>query len=551
MKLLDPLDIETTIGGKKTLIQTGTLTNLKEADLGDIPAGFCLATAEPVVYRGNPNVPGFIPGLILDDPRRDQICKQRATSLRVMLVPLGFSEKQLEGLFPQIDEAWQKRQEDQESTRGKKVTQALQKALELYTKCQELLASINQAMISEDPTLMKNVAGLAQIAGPHFSQLEDALVPVVDAFLNGAHHLVADKLKEMDLSPNQEIVRRALHRSLLAAAVGCEFVKKPLLIADIVKIFLIDFMRGLAFKGEGVDEEMLERVVAMFEMIREEKPSLPDIASMLGQQSHPDWTGYIYRVDLRALAEKKVVAKVSSYHHRPTPGQESRISSGFKRNVDFIKRISTFPVNVSAVRSDADAIILTIVFLMEEVCPLSGKARLKEVVLSEMAARFTRGYRVFSEKELLEADDLPIYPRVVAAICNVLDVLPRGAIVALGEKDAPVTEVRRFVGLSHNLAVSFGYGGEKFEPCLLIFAHRDEKGNLTTLDRVTNFNMLMRLESGKTQRIVFMGFSLHQDIFKPGRRKVVGIFPRDLFLNTFREMLTQHLPKIKDKLNKT
>ena len=401
---------------------------------------------------------------------------------------------------------------------------------------------------------MKNVVGLAQTAGPYFAQLEEAFIPVVDALLNGDHHLVAGKLKEMNLSPDQELVRRAMHRSLLAATVGCEFIKKPLLLADIVKIFLIDFMRSLAFKDESLDEELLEGVVAVFEMIREEKPSLPNIASMIGQPSHLDWTGYTYRVDLKALSkERKVVARVTSYHHRFSPGQETLVASGFKRNVNFIKSISDFPVTVTVTEDDVDSIILTIIFLMEEVCPLLEKPRTKEVILSEMTARWTRGYRDFSTTDLLDADtnDLPVYPRVVASICNVLDVLPRGAIVALGEAGTPVTEVRRFVGLAHNIAVSFGYGGEKYEPWLLIFAHRDEKGNLVILGGVSNPNMLLRLEGERNQRLIFMGSTLHQEIFKPSRRRVEGVFPRDLFLNTFREMFTKHIPKIKERLNAT
>jgi len=435
-------------------IKKAAIAEIKEiSDAG----GFEIRTFAP--WGGSENAP-LIRANVVVDAEKLHFYGSHVGELEVIIFPAADGFDQI--LFDRAAQKYaEKKEEDQK--RSEQVVGAVihKSALAIYRECARLQSALKGLPLSEpllmDREILEGVAALGDAVVELMSPIAEAVEHIVNG--HGSELSAFFDLLEVP-DPSAQELKRGL-RTALKSVLACHFLKFAK--GDLEENFVAVFLSFLgAWGGRDFDHGYLARSAAIIRLLRAHKPEIPDVAGLVENFHETDWVErFIYQIskpnepiifyqDVRD-SQKDHLEKISG-------GKVALLDEGLVRKI----LISS----------------LTLKYVLET--EVEGK--IPEALIQELADICVNPCGPFTPHNPTGPVASPMYSLALAALCNVVGVLPQRAVVELRKEGVGRHTIRRYLGLTGGRAVVLTPPDEaKRSPAALLlylFGHKDTEGFL-------------------------------------------------------------------------
>ena len=452
----------------------------------------------------------------------------RESELQVVFIPEELAERR-EELFDAVMAAVARERAEHKKSRRWNAKRAQYRAERLVCQCIALVQNLQRIPVSthhvtSDPIVVQLLTECKEALG----ELVRIMGPIDRDLLSGS----TKRLGELrGLPPIDDQSAHCAFRYAVDATLYLHHIALllGLKIPGATKLFLAALFinTGLLARGDIMPEDHAAWSAYIYELLREQKPSLPsDVADLI--RDHGQW--WPWNAGVRVVIDNGT----------GSPTSQRRVygpNSGIRASVVLPNDKGTVAVQPMDRTYIALVLILSVV---EQVVDRSIQGESEVDALSDLVERMqTNGYSLGS----CDTTDQSMLAWVLAAAANAHKVKPRRAVVAFGKKgDVPG---------GRPIAISLGYHEEPSDPLVLVVT-REGSGVMfshTPSIRTTLQRSKASLRTDTTQLLLGLGTEPESSIWRRAGNPVVGFVSEDAFQIHCREVqsrLGRILPQLKE-----
>ncbi|MBI2454435.1 MAG: hypothetical protein HYV54_02610 [Parcubacteria group bacterium] len=397
--------------------------------------------------------------------------------------------------------AWEEKRQAEELTAREKVKALTQKAKMACEKCVALANAFkgvnifdDEKKLAGDPMLQKQVVSL----GLALESLAEVISSTIEALLNGDPSALVKADQSLSEISETE-VHLALKTALDALGSGHEAGLKK---RELEEIFLAAFFSCL------LREKDPEYAGHVYNLVRVQKPKIPDVAGIIQHHRRIEWTGFDHYLRLEGSYRVMLVA-----------------------SEELVK------------------ILLVALSLEFNQRVLGGES--PEMVLEDMGWRYKKPAAgpIYSAVAHVTAG-LPPYSRAWSGLCNRLGLVPKKAIVEFTRKTPSANQATnhlgvqaafggnaaRYLGLLGGTGVSLGHRPDiKFSPLIWLLWKKGDDGKYSVAKQVDRTNLfsittVAAVDGELRMALLPVGYGdLNPQIYARNRRRVIGLLDNESF----------------------
>ena len=414
---------------------------------------------------------------------------------------LAPTENEARELAEKARGSWMEKTKGEELATREKVKMLTQKAKLACQRCAALTGALKGVNIFDDeknlitdPVLQKQIVSL----GLALESLADIISSAIEALLNGDPEALVKADQGLSEISESEI-RFALKTALDALGAGHEAGLKK---QELEEVFLAAFFSSLLREKGG---EYSSRV---YNVVRTQKPKIPDAAGIIRHHEHIEWMGFSH----------------------------------------YVRRDGSYLVSLIS-GEELKKILVTGLSLEFNVRVAQGETA--EMVLEDMGWRYKEPAAgpLYSVKTHITSG-LPPYSLAWSGLCNRLGLVPKKAIVEFTHKTELVDTVghlrvplsfkgnaAQFLGLLGGTGVSLGHRTDlKFSPLVWLCWRKEADGKYSVLapaDTTSASSITSVAGADGKIRMALLAVGLGEmnpQIYGPKRRRVAGLLDNMNFI---------------------